>query len=129
MTAPTTPNAELAYRVLDLATANGDRFDMGGWGWGPDISVGLDELTDDGAECGTSACLAGWTVALHSYRVGSDASVYDAHGNRLGSKADAVAAELLGLTEDEADRLFYAPNDSIDSRVAEIFGPRPERAS
>lgn len=118
------PNAELAYRVLDLALAHESHFDMSLWAeradWEP---VTLDALT--GSACGTTACLAGWTVAMAGYAVNYRADVFDSDGNPLGRKADSVAAEMFRITLAEAERLFYASNESVENRIAEIFGPRP----
>jgi len=119
-----TPNAELAYKVLDTATANHEHLNMGSWGWSVNGSpVRLDDLT--GPDCGTVACLAGWTVAMAGYGVDSSGMVYDAKGDMVHVWVDALAAELLGITGDQRDRLFYAHEAEIHSRIAEIFGPRP----
>jgi hypothetical protein len=120
----TAPNAELAYRVWDKARAYGDHFDMAAWGettTGRPASIA--DLTSP--NCGTVACLAGWTAAMAGYSVDSSADLYDANGNPLGRKADDLAGELLRITEEEALRLFFAANDDIEDRIAEIFGPRP----
>jgi hypothetical protein len=120
----TAPNAELAYKVLDAALAHEGHFDMAAWG---DTATGrpasIADLTSP--NCGTVACLAGWTVAMAGHSVDSGADLYDASGNSLGRKADDLAAELLGITEQEAGDLFYSSNDDVEDRIAEIFGPRP----
>lgn len=122
MTAPK-PNAELAYRVLDIARAHGEHFNMGDWGDSPDGSpINLDDLTRP--DCGTTACLAGWTVALAGYRIDSHATAYDVHGNVVGGVAE-MAGDMLGLSEDEADDLFYESTEGVGRKVAELFGPRP----
>lgn len=124
----TAPNAELAYKVLDLAGEHEGHFDMANWAWDYDNSRGeplrLEDLT--GSRCGTTACLAGWTVALAGYAVDSNSNVYDAKGQCLDRKANDLAAEMLGLTDQQRDDLFYVATENVDSAVAEIFGPRPD---
>lgn len=117
----TGPNAELAYRVLDTALAV-KRLDMGNWSSSGDKPVGLDELTAE--TCGTTACMAGWTVALSGMKVNTAGRVYDLSGNEVGYVKD-LATNLLGLTIDEADDLFYSEDCQVEEIVAEIFGPRP----
>jgi hypothetical protein len=123
----TQPNAELAYRVLDTARANGEHFDMGDWGDSPDGSpVNLDDLTQP--NCGTTACLAGWTVALAGYSVNSHAAVFNADGEYVGD-ATRMAMDMLRIDADQAEDLFYASTEYVGLAVAEIFGPRPDAAS
>jgi hypothetical protein len=119
------PNAELAYRVLDAVNANPANFDMDTWvRVSPDHNtVGLEQLT--GPACGTTACFAGWTVALSGYEMTRDREVVKA--NRMVSPSvGAFAAELLGLDDDVRDDLFCADSQDFgEELVAEIFGPRP----
>lgn len=126
MTAPT-PNAELAYKVLDLTKAHPTHFDMGEW------SSGLVDLAALTAEpsCGTTACFAGWTVAQAGYRVHISGHIYRAEDAVyiVTSEIDRFAADLLGITEEQAEELFFVADDRIDEAVAEIFGPRPDAAS
>lgn len=124
MTAPT-PNAALAYQVLDLARASGDSFEMSSWAWSLDGEpVGLDDLTKH--DCGTTACLAGWTAAVMGYKVDSAARVFDSDGNEVSQEADLFAAGILGIDADQAGRLFYSSDSQVGRLVAEIFGPRPD---
>jgi hypothetical protein len=121
VTAPT-PNAARAYRVLDRARAAGT-LNMGGWAQrnGFRATVDLDELT---SECGSTACLAGWTVADAGYAVDSEGGVFSADGARVG-EVWAMAAQLLAISDEDAARLFYSTSAGVDRAVAEIFGPRP----
>lgn len=120
----TTPNAELAYKTLDLINANPDHFDMEYWVEGPNLppAVGLDDLT--GEVCGTTACFAGWAAALAGYKITGSGSVYNAAGHQVDN-IQLFAANLLGIETEEADDLFYVANDEIAAAVEEYFGPRP----
>ena len=104
-------NVDLARRTLEhveaLALARGpDRWDQG-------------RFRHDNESCGTTACFAGWAVALtdgHEYLTMSDAEIEDR------------AAELLGLDIDDVDKIFF--NWTVDPRelrrvVEGVFGPLP----
>ena len=123
----TTPNAELAWRVLDHIDAHPESWDQNVWG------------------CGTAACFAGWAVRLSGGVIAgernSDAEVVDT--------TDDSAHPLVGLTVEEAAYavlglddflsigelpgggtrwLFFSGNNrhTLGHLVTEIFGPRPE---
>lgn len=125
----TKPNAELAYRALDLALKHRDHFDMANWSTGENGSygfsaaVGIKDLTSP--DCGTTACLAGWVAALSGLRVDGAANLFTPDGMGVGVKADEYAAKQLGISMDEAENMFFASNDHVIDAVAEIFGPRP----
>lgn len=121
----TTPNAELAYRVLDHIDAH-PRSHM------QDVWVAT-------TPCGTIACFAGWACLLNGDQVvyadedeveTDDVFVDGAHA----FIADRAAA-LLGIEPDGGGRtgyrLFEPRNnrETLGELVEEIFGPRPERAS
>lgn len=128
MTAPTKPNAELAYRVLDHIDAHPESWNQRRW-WE--------------AGCGTRGCFAGWAVKLsggdmvrHVDEFGIGETVVSAGlGDELvGRPAALVAAKLLridDLLEDVYDaedvELFHPNNDREDlgELVEKIFGPRP----
>lgn len=118
----TAPNAERAYRALDTARL-ADRLNMDHWCEAPDGAVSLAELTDENT-CGTTACLAGWVVAMQGHQVQESGRVWASTGEYLG-RVEQLAADWLGLSYAVADRLFYADNDQVDALMAEIFGPRP----
>lgn len=118
------PNAELAYKVLDLALANSAHLDMDQWSSG---LVDLSDLTAQG--CGTTACYAGWTAAHAGYKVHISGNLYDASGDHAASSVETFAARLLGITDEQADDLFYVDEDDLPDAVAEIFGPRPAATS
>lgn len=79
------------------------RFDMGDW-----IRVGNDavhsvpeEIVMDPFSCDTKACVAGWAVLA----LGNDEQKR-AVAERVG-RAENIGQEILGLSEWEAERLFY----------------------
>jgi hypothetical protein len=119
------PNAELAYRVLDIArTARSLEMEY----WANNLSGGLITLADLTAPtCGTTACLAGWTVALAGYAIKARGSVYNAAGDYVGD-VQPMAARMLGISDLASEDLFYVSNDDLDAAIADYFGPRPERA-
>ena len=118
----TTPNAELAYRVLDHIDAHPEQWDQGHW------------VAE--AECGTVGCFAGWAVMLSGYTVNDAVVIESPDGltNLDGLHIEAAADDLLGiddntvyLHDDPYDGLLK--RDELGQRVAEIFGPRPEATS
>ncbi len=118
------PNTELAYEALDLAMRHGAAFEMNAWA--ESLDGGIVALGDLTAQCGTTACLAGWVVAIKGYALDGAANLFTADGNKVeGKRADQLAAELLNIDSDTADDLFNSGNRSVAGKVAEIFGPRP----
>ncbi len=120
MTAPT-PNAELAYKVLDHIDAHPEQHDQRSW--------------TEKVGCGTVACFAGWTCLLSGDEpVPDDDGDIDVEvwvdGNIV--RIPQRATHLLGLPYDRqpgwGHHLFDPANSREDLHrlVAEIFGPRPE---
>jgi hypothetical protein len=123
MTAPTTPNAELAYRVLDQIDANPSLHSQAWW-----FTV---------TDCGTAACFAGWACLVagdkpHAFdrplqlvAVGEDISFAQGPDGEVVYASDR-AAELLGVDKTTARTLFDGHNtrEDLGRLVAEIFGPR-----
>lgn len=62
-------------------------------------------------ECGTVACIAGYTYALHNNTLPGDAYYDDI---RFG------AQEALGLTRIEANKLFYAEGSRYEDALDEL---------
>ena len=114
----TTPNVELAYRVLDHIDANPGSWKQDKW-W-----------------CGTGGCLAGWTCALSGET--PNPGGWDLDRTPNGTHVPERAAQLLGfLDREDLDAageaagkdawLFYSENtrEDLGQYVAAIFGPRP----
>lgn len=120
MTAPT-PNAELAYKVLDHIDAHPESWDQNIW------------------DCGTAACFAGWAVRFSGGATHGDI-VTDGPAELVGMHVELAAHAVLGIDEEKAwepyerhtgDWLFSPDLDreGLGKSIAEIFGPRPEPAS
>ena len=124
-------NTELFKKIHEVVSANPQRHDQGTW-----ESV----LTQDGTsflpECGTTRCVAGWAVHLTTGQklfhwepgmpsvILSDSTIRLAqeHGIPIESIDDLgvvpnVASKMLGLTDIEAENLFY---NAGDDRAREI---------
>ncbi len=124
MTTKTREQVERAYRVLDHIERNPEKHSQGFWVDSDRRETAATVM----AGCGTTACFAGWTALLAG-------AVYTGHGSwmELGGSAgrtSTLAAELLGLTGDEVDALFFDAADlaAVRKAVFEIFGPRPDGA-
>lgn len=124
MTAPTQPNAELAYATLDQIDAHPELWSQDWW-----FTV---------TDCGTVGCFAGWACVLSGDKptagdrplcmvaIGDDVSfVQRPDGERL--YASDRALDLLGIGREVGRRLFDGRNtrEDLGRLVAEIFGPRP----
>ncbi len=121
MTTKTREQVELAYRVLDHIERNPDKHDQGFWV----LAASGANAEKVMAGCGTTACFAGWAGLLAgAVHVGGTVMKLDGSVWRAG----ALAAHLLGMTENEEDALFFDAADLADVRKAvfEIFGPRPD---
>lgn len=124
-----------AWKALDTARAR-NKLDMSSWFFDYD-GTNLDELMTPehlAGNCGTTACLAGWTVAQAGYSMmysdpfaDYEAQVYDKAGERIGS-VPAVAADLLRIPRPVADALFMrVGKGDLDVALTQVFGPRPEQ--
>jgi hypothetical protein len=116
----TTPNAELAYRVLDRIDAEPYRWIQGDWATETD--------------CGTAYCFAGWAVVLAGrepvWDYGECSYVADDRGVDEGTQFIGDAArEALGV--EDTGSLFdgFNTREDLGRIVAEIFGPRPDAAA
>jgi hypothetical protein len=68
--------------------------------------------------CGTTACVAGWAIALHrGARYGERMDPVVCHDDNDDDAIEAEARDLLGLTDRETQALFYET----------CSAPRPER--
>jgi hypothetical protein len=116
VTAPT-PNAALAYRVLDHIDAHPEEWDQTDW------------------QCGTSACFAGWAIRFSGGVMDNDidGTVVAGPAELIGMVADSAALKVLRITDRQAgwnagEWLFSDSNtrEDLGRLVAEIFGPRPD---
>lgn len=115
-----TPNAALAYAVLDQIDAHPESWNQTDW------------------VCGTAACFAGWAVRLAGgVLVGESAGaeVESGPSGLIGYGVEEAAYVALGIDEaksgwahgDYSGWLFSDSNtrEDLGRLVAEIFGPRP----
>lgn len=120
----TTPNAELAYKVLDHIDAHPEL-------WQQYLYIGR-------AECGTVACFAGWTVLLSGGKprhwsgrsnAVTDEVIFDGKEENVSYRAQLLLDADRRVREGEVDEedLFDGQNtrEDLGRLVAEIFGPRP----
>jgi hypothetical protein len=109
-----TPNAELAYKVLDHIDAHPETWDQATW------------------DCGTTACFAGWALRLSGGY--SENDVVYGPPSLAGMTVERAAYKVLRIDEASSGPdawLFDQDNtrEDLGRLVAEIFGPRPESAS
>lgn len=101
------PNFVMLDHVIGVIEANPEQHNQGSW------------ATQD--ECGTTMCLAGWTAKIAGATIlfehGRDwsATCITPQGER--ETIPDFAAEVLGLDEREADRLFYTARDLDDIKM------------
>jgi hypothetical protein len=103
-------NRELLLKVADTIEKHPDNFDMGQW-------YRHSAWRKQHYGCGTVACIAGWTV-ICAY--GQDKVMFtdsfvrvkdvdSGAGTGISAPVPNVAQQLLGLTDEQADELFYVP--------------------
>lgn len=114
----TTPNAALAYKVLDHIDAHPESWNQRTW-W-----------------CETAGCFAGWACALsgdkpvqydYGYLAGG-ISVADRASQHLGFEGwDGLEQKHMELNPSEDRGLFseFNTREDLGRMVEEIFGPRP----
>lgn len=101
----TEPRERLAYLRDFLRALPPSRFNMSYFSHAPADDEHDLRATRIRSDCGTTACIAGWAVALFTY-----SDVADGMG---------VASTLLGLPIDVAEPLFYAGMDLDTDRGGE----------
>jgi hypothetical protein len=98
-------NVELLETTMQFINDHEDKHDQDVWFESQFSNEAISQ------NCETAACFAGWAVLLNGYEhVCND--VYDRSGVLLGDVCE-VAADLLGLEEWEANRLFDGSNSRI----------------
>lgn len=122
-------NTELFDKIADQIEREPQSYDQETWG------------REAKTPCGTAHCVAGWAAALEGYlpMMGTDWNFVMApndtgltEGTRIEAALDVegVGAELLGLTEDEADALFHSdwepgPNETVPEALRAIGDGEP----
>jgi hypothetical protein len=79
----------------------------------PDLTFNMLDFWTDLGECGTSACIAGWATAAFGEE-GEDQDNLD---------TPRVARERLGLSMEQADKLFYPKwlSDRTNTEAAQVL--------
>lgn len=113
-------NIELAKQVLDFVSQHPEKHNQLWW-MGREDSY---DHNDDVNVCGTTGCIAGWTVIFATGKATLREACRDlGHGT---FDTDAAAAEALGIDRGVADDIFYT-NDR--ERAIEKFAALIERES
>lgn len=100
---------------LEFVTDHPERWDQGAW-WDLPGDATVDAEPGVDWTCGTTACLAGWTVIHEGYRP-HDGDWENQVRHPVTDAAvpvDETAARLLGLNADRADYLFADSNTLRD---------------
>src|SRR5437763_16587458 len=93
-------NEKLIACVLEHIEKHPDEYDQNRWCW-------LKDEQQDGEYCGTTGCVAGWAVLLSTPVEGwKDMPSSRVNTIEMSRFYRDKAASLLGLTYDEANRLF-----------------------
>lgn len=127
MSEKTPEQRERAFELLDFLKNHPDSHDQNFFAspaFGKRMSS-FEPLTAARAlnECGTVACAAGWAVLLAGGRIARPSlAVIPRIG--LTGEVPVLAAELLGLDDDEAYRLFFDAQDLDDvaDAIWDIYG-------
>jgi hypothetical protein len=123
-------NVALAKQVRALTREHAEWLDMDNWiETEAADAVGIHDFESGTAPCGTTACFAGWVCLVSGYQLDWIGNVFQngrpvpsTDGYRIHAHASGKAAELLGIDEYEANRIFMADKDQLDERLAEVFG-------
>lgn len=111
-------NVERLQILVDgLKTVPKAKFNLGGWRLGEGSDVDL--LTG----CGTQACAVGWACVMPEFV--KEGLFFNGYSPQVGDVTGWRAVErFFGLTEEEADLLFYQENyeehDNIDAVIERI---------
>lgn len=100
---------EVARITLENIEADPDGFNMGSW-----ASLGSDTAGDWGiapdrvpSMCGTTLCAAGWIAHALGWAVGASGSAVHPVTDQQ-SEVGTIGRSALGLTPEQADRIWYA---------------------
>lgn len=113
-----TINVPLMRKVLEYLETNPEKHEQGCWAWSDAATVA--EATYD---CGTVACMAGWTVLLadvgrwlHMTCCDECAATLELQAVIDGDTYDVAegAERLLGLTSRQGDQMFSGSNSRDD---------------
>lgn len=115
-----TINVPFMRKVLEYLETNPQKHEQGCWAW---TDVTTIEAIDTSYDCGTVACMAGWAVLLSGTGRWYNSVCCEACAStpELEAVIDGIsyqvqegAEKLLGLTWEQADRLFSGGNSRDD---------------
>lgn len=99
-------NVPLLRKTLEHITAHPEEWDQAVW------------MRQSGrTECGTAGCVAGWAVTFAGHTLDFESAVIfwgEAQYLDDGREIEQAAQDELGLTDDQADRLFAEHNALTD---------------
>jgi hypothetical protein len=98
-------NVSLARKIVEQIRNEPELTDMNNW--------------TDVNSCGTTYCFAGWAAHLSNLKV-YEGGWLDAE--RQLEHVEEWAKYELGLTSEEAGRLFFSRDDNVIQVASEIFG-------
>lgn len=113
------PNIPLIRKTLEHIESHPEEWYQGNWAIN----------TYSPASCGTAYCFAGWALVLagHDFGPSDNLWLFELDGRMVSNSEVGVAAKnALGLTQHEANRLFYAHNSlqSLRDIVEDIVGEK-----
>ena len=120
-------NIALARKVMERIREEPLRHDQSEWVNVPAKGRLANPVTvSDMDNCGSVACFAGWTCLLagDTLRNHTGFVVEDNGGDIIPMHAMNRARQLLGLSCQEADLLFFCDDSYLDEKVYQIFGER-----
>lgn len=113
--------AELATEILAAIEREPLAFSMYSWVRADDPEEHPVLLPEESpASCGTTLCVAGWAMHLSGYKVDTVIGAYINPGNHHRYHMEPKAAELLGLSQEEAAELFHTSGDVAKIALQQI---------
>ncbi|MER6409359.1 hypothetical protein ABT269_39235 [Streptomyces viridosporus] len=112
------PSAELAARILRALTDHPDHYDQTNWLQGVDVLQPTDTLTDGALDCGTTLCVAGFAAHLTGYTLTAAVRTLAHRPGHPPAPVRNVARDELGLTDSDADWLFWGARRPEHARAA-----------
>ncbi len=74
-------------------------------------------------ECGTAACIAGHVLILEGYSPTLDSCQFIKNGEKVFAD-EGKRKKLLGLTDDQAENLFYSNNWPEEFEEEDVDDPK-----
>lgn len=112
-------NIELFKKIREKIATTPDAYDQETYG-----------RRNDYAPCGTAACIAGWACVLGEAEpletVRSLHERYVSGDKEIVKRIPSTAKRLLGLTQEEADVLFYGDPSGYNEDTDEYEGGWPQ---